>query len=63
MAYFADEIARLSSSAETRGQVDKLKATAASYEASAQKLAAIKTELLEIAAAASPDRWDCQEKL
>jgi methyl-accepting chemotaxis protein len=49
VVHFADEIARLSSSAETRGQVDKLKATAASYEASAQKLAAIKTELLEIA--------------
>jgi methyl-accepting chemotaxis protein len=46
---FAEEIARLSASAGTRAQVDKLKATAASYEASAQKLAEIKTELLEIA--------------
>jgi methyl-accepting chemotaxis protein len=45
----ADEIAKLSSSADTRAQVDKLKATASSFGTSAEKLAAIKTELLEIA--------------
>ena len=50
---FADEIARLSSSAQTRADVDKLKATAASYQASAEKLAAMKTELLEIASVES----------
>jgi methyl-accepting chemotaxis protein len=49
-ARFGDEIVRLSSSADARAKVDQLKATAASYEAAAQKLAAIKTELLEIEA-------------
>ena len=47
---FADEIRRLSSSAETRGTIEKLKGTIASYQAAAGKMATIKTELLEIAA-------------
>ncbi|TPQ40247.1 methyl-accepting chemotaxis protein [Bradyrhizobium guangdongense] len=50
---FADEIAKLTSSAETRTQVEKGKAVAASYVAATEKLAAIKTELLEIAAVES----------
>ncbi len=52
-AGFADEIARLSSSAETRAEAEKLKSTAASYQASAEKLAAMKTEMLEIASVES----------
>jgi methyl-accepting chemotaxis protein len=52
-ARFADEAARLSSSAETRAQVEKLKGTALGYDAAAQKIATIKTELLEIASVES----------
>ena len=47
---FADEIRRLSSSTETRSQMEKLKGTVASYQAAAGTIATIKTELLEIAA-------------
>lgn len=51
---FADEIRRLSSSADTRGKIEKLKGTVASYQAAAGKMATIKTELLEIAAVERP---------
>ncbi|MGY3619526.1 methyl-accepting chemotaxis protein [Bradyrhizobium sp. USDA 10063] len=45
---FADEIARLSTS-DTRLELDKLKSSATAYEAAAERLAKMKTELLEIA--------------
>ena len=47
---FADEIRRLSASAETRAQMEQLKGTVESYQAAAGKTAAIRNELLEIAA-------------
>jgi methyl-accepting chemotaxis protein len=47
---FADEIRRLSASAETRAQMEQLKGTVESYQAAAGKIAAIRNELLEIAA-------------
>jgi hypothetical protein len=47
---FADEIGRLSASAETRAKTGKLKGTVAAYEAAAGKVAAIRNELFEIAA-------------
>ncbi|MBO4223082.1 methyl-accepting chemotaxis protein [Bradyrhizobium neotropicale] len=45
---FIDEISRLST-ADTRSQLEKLKSTATAYESAAEKLAKMKTELLEIA--------------
>ncbi len=45
---FIDEISRLST-ADTRSPLEKLKSTATAYEAAAEKLAKMKTELLEIA--------------
>jgi methyl-accepting chemotaxis protein len=50
---FGEEILRLTSVPEARTAIEKLNATAAGYETSAQKLAAIKTELLEIASVES----------
>ncbi|MGX9426337.1 MULTISPECIES: methyl-accepting chemotaxis protein [Bradyrhizobium] len=45
---FIDEISRLTT-ADTRSQLEKLKSTATAYESAAEKLAKMKTELLEIA--------------
>ncbi|RZN32517.1 HAMP domain-containing methyl-accepting chemotaxis protein [Bradyrhizobium sp. Leo121] len=45
---FIDEISRLST-ADTRSRLEKLKSTATAYESAAEKLAKMKTELLEIA--------------
>ncbi len=46
---FGQEILQLTSVPEAKTAIEKLNTTAAGYDANAQKLAAIKTELLEIA--------------